>query len=105
MRSKPRSIWYHAKRYVLWHKSAKYEKIAVLILWHVILRLFINIFFLPNTTSRGHSLLLNFASLENVVPYSTCFASIIKTKEAFSNESIKIISHNMYTIIMDLYRP
>ena len=51
--------------------------------------------------SQGQSLPLNFAPAKNIVPYSICFASIIKAKEAFFNKTNEIISYNMYTVAMD----
>ena len=38
---------------------------------------------------------------KNIIPYSICFASIVKTKEASFNKTIQIISHNVYTVAMD----
>ena len=46
-------------------------------------------------------LLLYFSPAENIVPYSICFASIIKATEAFFNKTNEIISHNIYMVAMD----
>ena len=56
--------------------------------------------FSPNTVCQGQSLPLNFAPAEK---YSSifCFASIIKTKGAFFNQTNEFISYNMYTVAMD----
>ena len=75
-----------------------------LILCHVTLSkkscFFINIFFHQTQPARANCYYWTLPPLKNIVPYSICFASIIKAKEAFFNETNEIISHNMYTTAM-----
>ena len=62
---------------------------------------FINIYFHQTQSARANRYHLTLPPLKNIVPYSICFASIIKAKEAFFHKANKIISDNMYAVAMD----
>ena len=75
------------------------------ILCYVILnkksRFFINTYFHQTQPVRANRYYWTLPPLKNIVPYSICFASIIKAKWAFFNKTNEIISHNMHTVAMD----
>ena len=58
-------------------------------------------YFHQTQSARSNSYHWTLPPLKNIVPYSICFASIIKAKEAFFNKTNEIISYNMYTYAMD----
>ena len=62
---------------------------------------FINIYFHQTQSARGNRYHWTLPPLKNIVPYSICFASIIRTKEAFFNKTNEIISYNMHAVAMD----
>ena len=62
---------------------------------------FINIYFHQTQSARTNRYHWTLPPLKNIVPYSICFASIIKAKEAFFKKTNEIISYNMYMVAMD----
>ena len=64
-------------------------------------RFFINLYFHQTQSTRANRYYWTLSPLRNTVPYSICFASIIKAKEAFFNKTSEIISYNMYRVAMD----
>ena len=62
---------------------------------------FINIYFHQTQSARANRYHWTLPPLKNIVPYSICFASIIRAKEAFFNKTNEIISYNMHAVAMD----
>ena len=62
---------------------------------------FINIYFHQTQSARANRYHWILPPLKNIVPYSICFASIIRAKEAFFNKTNEIISYNMHAVAMD----
>ena len=62
---------------------------------------FINIYFHQTQSAGANRYQWTLLPLKNIVPYSICFASIIKAKEAFFNKTNEIISYNMHAVAMD----
>ena len=61
-----------------------------------------NIYFQQTQSARANRYHWTLPPLKNIVPYSICFAFIIKAKEAFfKKKADEIISFNMYTVAMD----
>ena len=74
---------------------------ADFVLYHFKSKIFINIYFHQTQFARANCYHWTLPPLKNIVPYSICFASIIKAKAAFFNKTNEIISYNMYTVAMD----
>ena len=61
---------------------------------------FINIYFHQTQSARANRYHWTLPPLKNIVPYSICFASIIRAKEAFFNKTNEIISYNMHAVAL-----